>query len=143
MKRTHVIVHTLGRIGSSTVEELYLWHVIENGWRDIGYHWYVTKSGEIIPCRPESINGAHCAAGGMNEVSIGVAFEGHGDYEDWTGLQSEKGLDLIRNICWRYNIPSSNVEGHNEYDKGKTCPGERIDMDKVRKKVAVMKTGMI
>ena len=36
-----------------TVGELEACHLVR-GFRDIGYHYYITKDGVIYPCRPES-----------------------------------------------------------------------------------------
>lgn len=41
-----------------TVGELEACH-LARGFRDIGYHYYITKDGVIYPCRPESEPGAH------------------------------------------------------------------------------------
>lgn len=141
--RTHIILHTVAKKGTTPWAEIKRWHVEENGWKDVGYHYYVRKDGVIEAGRMENVNGAHCPLNGMNRVSIAICFEGHGDKEPWTDIQSEKGLDLIRNLCWRYKIPASNVQGHNEHDKGKTCPGKLIDMESVRGKIQTLLHGTI
>lgn len=41
-----------------TVGKLEACH-LARGFRDIGYHYYITKDGVIYPCRPESEPGAH------------------------------------------------------------------------------------
>jgi hypothetical protein len=66
------------------------WHVEGNGWADIGYHgvilngvrtyraaYAVALDGKIEPGRPEGQQGAHCKAGGMNAVSLGVCCVGN------------------------------------------------------------------
>lgn len=141
--RTHIILHTVARQGLTEWSEIKRWHVEDNGWNDIGYHYYVRKDGTVEQGRKEHVNGAHCLAGGMNRVSLGICFEGHGDYEPWTQEQEENGLDLIRNLCWKYNIKPKNVEGHNEYESDRTCPGRLIDMDIVRRKLKVLLHGLI
>ena len=55
-----------------TVGELEACH-LARGFRDIGYHYYITKDGVIYPCRPESEPGAH--ARHYNAHSIGICSE--------------------------------------------------------------------
>lgn len=49
-------------------------HIRANGWRDIGYHYYVEQDGTVCRGRAESTPGAHCR--GHNGHSIGVCYEG-------------------------------------------------------------------
>lgn len=53
-----------------TVGELEACH-LARGFRDIGYHYYITKDGEIYPCHPESEPGAHTRH--YNAHSIGIS----------------------------------------------------------------------
>ena len=43
------------------------------GFADIGYHFYVTRDGEIHRCRPLNQIGAHAA--GWNDQSVGICYE--------------------------------------------------------------------
>lgn len=138
MLRRNLILHTVAKKGLTDWDEIKRWHVEENGWSDIGYHYYVRKDGSIDLGRKEHVNGAHCRAGGMNTKGLGICFEGHGDYEPWTKEQEEGGLKLIIELCIRHNIKAKNVEGHNEYEPNKTCPGKLVDMDIVRRKVKTL-----
>lgn len=141
--RTHLILHTVAKRGQTPIQEIKRWHTQERGWKDIGYHYYVTQDGEIQQGRLDNVNGAHCAAGGMNSVSLGICFEGHGDLEQWTPIQREKGLELLKDLCWKYKIPAENVKGHNEYDPGKSCPGTLVDMNEVRRALKALSMGML
>jgi len=44
------------------------------GWKDIGYHYYITRDGEVHAGRPITEPGAHCQ--GHNSHSIGICYEG-------------------------------------------------------------------
>ena len=44
------------------------------GFADIGYHFYITRDGELHRCRPVNQIGAHAA--GWNDYSIGICYEG-------------------------------------------------------------------
>jgi N-acetylmuramoyl-L-alanine amidase len=103
------------------------------GFKSVGYHWYIRRDGTLEKGRPEHVFGAHCKAGGMNRVSIGVCFEGHGDHEPLTHEQSSTWLhNLYPAIYERWPIGADNVHGHNEFEPGKTCPGRLINMDDIR-----------
>ena len=44
------------------------------GYKDIGYHYYITRDGQVHEGRPVWQVGAHCK--GHNRHSIGVCYEG-------------------------------------------------------------------
>jgi N-acetylmuramoyl-L-alanine amidase len=44
------------------------------GWKDIGYHYYITRDGQLHNGRPISQVGAHCKD--HNRHSIGICYEG-------------------------------------------------------------------
>ena len=49
-------------------------HILHRGFRDIGYHFYITRDGEIHRGRALEKIGAHCR--NHNTHSIGVCYEG-------------------------------------------------------------------
>ena len=58
---------------SFPVERLRECH-LQRGFRDIGYHFYITRDGVLHHCRPVSEIGAHVR--GFNRHSIGICYEG-------------------------------------------------------------------
>lgn len=46
---------------------------LARGFADIGYHFYITRDGEVHICRPVHQIGAH--ATGWNDKSIGICYE--------------------------------------------------------------------
>ncbi len=54
-------------------KEIKQWHR-EKGWLDIGYHYVITRDGDVETGRPEDIPGAH--ARGYNQVSLGICMVG-------------------------------------------------------------------
>ena len=54
-------------------------HILHRGFRDIGYHFYITRDGEIYRGRALEKVGAHCR--NHNSHSIGVCYEGGLDAE--------------------------------------------------------------
>lgn len=137
MKPTKIILHTTAFNGPADIKEIERWHLLR-GFKSVGYHWYIRKDGTIQKGRAEHVFGAHCKAGKRNRDSIGVCFEGHGDNERWTPKQWDAWDKLYKAIRARHAIQSSDVHGHREFDPGKTCPGNLIDMDMVRHHIAMV-----
>ena len=59
---------------SLSAEACRLEHILHRGFRDIGYHFYITRDGEIHRGRPLEKVGAHCR--NHNSHSIGICYEG-------------------------------------------------------------------
>lgn len=151
---SHLVVHTCadGRIRDgehvdTPPEDVVAWHTAPKprgrGWSRVGYHYLVRKSGGVHRLLDEKERGIHCRDGGMNSKALGVSFSGHGgddywdvDGEPWTAEQEAAGIELIADLCERWGIPVKNVIGHREAGAKKACPGDRIDMDRVRRLVA-------
>ena len=125
----YIILHTAAYKGDADIEDIRRWH-LDRGWNDVGYHYYIRRDGEIQKGREETVSGAH--ARGMNADSLGICFEGHGDYEAFTQYQRNALCDLYEDILTRWDIPVENVLGHRETGAPKTCPGNKVDMDDIR-----------
>ena len=106
-----------------TVGELEACH-LARGFRDIGYHYYITKDGVIYPCRPESEPGAH--ARHYNAHSIGICYEGvldaNGHPADTrTPAQKAAMRELLKSLCTDY--PEAEILGHRDLPGvHKECP---------------------
>ena len=118
------------------VERIRAWHV-KKGWADIGYHHVVRRSGLWEVGRPEAYQGAHCRAGGMNRIALGVCMEGHFDKEAVSAPQKAKVVALIALLCSRYSIHPDRVIGHREAGSAKSCPGRNVNMDDLRRRIGV------
>lgn len=107
-----------------------------NGWRDIGYNFFVRKSGLVELGRPLDQIPAHIQ--GFNVHSIGVCFAGNGDVADFSLAQYDAGLPLLRALGERFALDWYRVIGHREAPAhgapwtSKTCPGTKVDMDRFR-----------
>ena len=55
-----------------SVEDLIAWHDARFGFT--GYHYYITRDGQMYQTRHEQLVGAHAV--GYNQHSIGVCYEG-------------------------------------------------------------------
>jgi hypothetical protein len=107
------------------VNEIRRWHIEDNHWSDIGYHWIISRLGELRPGRLETTVGAHVE--GHNTGTIGICLiGGHGSAktdraeQHFTDVQLEALRRLIELISER--TPITKVSGHNQY-AAKACPG--------------------
>ncbi|NCC05967.1 MAG: N-acetylmuramoyl-L-alanine amidase [Proteobacteria bacterium] len=98
-------------------------HIRHRGFSDIGYHFYLTRDGEIHPGRPLEKIGAHCRY--HNTHSIGICYEGgldaHGCPQDTRTIEQRGSLlALIREL--RIRFPTALVVGHHDLNPLKACP---------------------
>lgn len=105
-----------------SVDTIRKWHVEDNGWSDIGYHWVIALNGSIEKGRPESKSGAH--AKGHNANSIGVVYVGGCDAamnpkDTRTDKQKESLRCLLEDLKGRY--PNAQIIGHRDVSS-KACP---------------------
>ena len=128
---THIVLHTLGFTGEADIDRVRDWHK-ERGFRDVGYHYLIRRSGERQKGREEYEDGAHAKDGGFNRKSIGIALEGHGDSQMHSYAQIRELFHLCNEVMDRYDIAPHNVIGHRETGAAKTCPGTLVNMDDLR-----------
>ena len=120
----YIVIHCAATKASMDIglTEIRKWHVQDNGWRDVGYHYIIRRNGEVELGRSNRDTGAHAA--GYNHKSISLCMVG-GMAEDnsaennftaqqWTAL-----LDLVKQL--KSNYPDADVIGHNEISE-KECP---------------------
>lgn len=113
----------------------------------VGYHFLVLNGhyygsqeyiedtdGQVIRCRPENVDGAHCYSkdgnplNDLNEKSLAVCFIGN---ELLTSKQLASGIALVSKLQKKYGIATEKVVGHKEMDTiNKKDP--RIDMQSFR-----------
>lgn len=97
------------------------WHVNGNGWADVGYHYYVKKSGVWQRGRP--LESTPAAQGeGYNSGTIAICFGGL-KRENFTTEQFRTGHAMVRAICDAYGERGIRirVRGHCEVYP-KECP---------------------
>jgi hypothetical protein len=124
-KINKIIVHSTatpeGR--DVSIDEVRRWHVEENGWSDIGYHFLIALDGTVEEGRPIERTGAHVLR--HNWDSIGVAYVGGmsidlGKATDTrTEDQKEALVDLLVELKDAYG---GTVYGHRDFSN-KECPG--------------------
>ncbi|AEI71112.1 hypothetical protein [EBPR siphovirus 4] len=107
------------------VAEIRRWHMQDRGWRNIGYHWLISRSGQVLAGRPETEIGAHVVD--HNRGTIGICLiggAGSAETDDFarnfTSSQDITLRQLIQGISMRTRI--RRISGHNQY-AAKACPG--------------------
>lgn len=105
-----------------TTDDLYSWHVVQNGWSDIGYHFFIDLDGVLHNCRPVERSGAHTK--GLNKNSIGICYAGGLDKQmnpkDTRNDAQKRALDLLIYDLMDEHIDAT-LHGHNEFSS-KACP---------------------
>ena len=103
------------------VETITRWHK-QRGFKTIGYHFFIDRSGTIHAGRPLEEQGAHC--NGQNAHSIGICYEGGLNKEGKpldtrTILQRIAMKELVAQLLGQF--PDATVHGHREF-ANKACP---------------------
>jgi hypothetical protein len=110
---------------ASIVRAIEIYHVLGNGWDDIGYNFLVDKYGQVFEGRYGGIDrpvvGAH--AMGFNYGSVGVALIGN---YNGVGLTAAARASLVKLLAWRLDVshvdPLSQVNrvstGNPKYSQG-------------------------
>lgn len=127
--------------------EIRKWHVEDNEWADIGYHWVIRRSGVIQKGREMKYVGAHtyghntykrgnnigiCLVGGLAEDS-----EGYAHTEDnFTAAQYIALGYLIKHVIEKKQGKQLPVFGHNDWSghKSRGCPCFDVEMFTARLK---------
>jgi hypothetical protein len=116
---------------AAIVRQIRSFHINERGWCDVGYHFLITRSGEVFAGRARTDRtGAHVA--GQNDGNLGVAFVGDFTVEPPTSAQIDAAIALTRRLHLLHKIPLTRdaVRGHHEWPGQKTrCPGDKFNVD--------------
>lgn len=90
------------------------WHR-EQGWADIGYHYFITKQGVIQVGR--DIEVVPAAQVNHNARTIAICLGGLNNF-------TEAQFDALRSMCHAIHdaLPLVTFHGHREVNPGKTCP---------------------
>lgn len=120
-----LVVHcSATREGQSySVEDCRRDHIRHRGFKDIGYHFYISRDGVIHRGRPLEEVGAHCKD--HNRYSIGICYEGgldvNGEPKDTRTLaQKASLLALLRELKGQF--PKAVIVGHRDLNAMKACP---------------------
>ncbi|WP_067518578.1 N-acetylmuramoyl-L-alanine amidase [Endozoicomonas ascidiicola] len=124
-KTNYIVIHCSATRADQHIntDDIRRWHMNDNGWSDIGYHWVIERDGSVQQGRDVDVQGAHVR--GHNHESVGICMVGgmaeNGEPED--NFTSEQWLALemlIESLELRY--PEVQVVGHYFFTPYKTCP---------------------
>ena len=125
-----IIIHCSATLPGQRVdvETITRWHK-QRGFKTIGYHFFIDRSGTIHAGRPLEQQGAHCK--GQNAHSIGICYEGGLDKEGKpldtrTILQRIAMKELVAQLQERFT--EATVHGHREF-ANKACPCFDVQAD--------------
>ena len=122
---TEIIVHCSATPEGRDIstEDIRTWHIKDNGYSDIGYHYVVELDGSVHTGRDESVAGAHCK--GHNANSIGVCYVGGVEADcvtakdTRTDAQKASLRKLLSELKEKY--PGAVIYGHRDL-AAKACP---------------------
>lgn len=102
---------------------------IRQGWRAIGYNYWVDYDGTVYEGR-----GLHLGAGVTNEnghtISIGFRGDYHSKPKAMPDPQFNAGIDLI--LWLLKKVPKAKVKGHKEFG-GTVCPGRYFPLEEMKR----------
>ena len=127
---TLIIIHCSATPQGSSLsfEECRRDHIMHRHFRDIGYHYYITRDGVVHEGRPIEKVGAHCE--GHNSHSIGICYEGGLDAngkpaDTRTDAQRKALKSLIEDLHQRF--PKALIVGHHDLNPAKACPSFEVN----------------
>lgn len=104
-------------------ETIRKWHVNDNHWNDIGYHYVIELDGTLHKGRDESVVGAHCSGQNTNSIGVcyvgGVARDGKTPKDTRTEAQ-KKTLEIVLKFL-KKKYPNASIYGHRDF-AAKACP---------------------
>ena len=118
-----IIVHHSASNANATVDDIRDWHVYNNGWSDIGYHYIILGDGSLAEGRPVNKIGAHVK--GKNRYSIGICVVGNFENITPTPKQVQQLENLINRLCIEYGIGWNDVSCHRDW-ANTLCPGANL-----------------
>ena len=108
---------------SLSFEECRRDHIMHRHFRDIGYHFYITRDGTVHDGRPIEKVGAHCE--GHNSHSIGICYEGGLDANGKPAdTRTEAQRKAMKSLVERMHrlFPKALIVGHHDLNPTKACP---------------------
>ncbi len=139
MVKTVFVHHTAGgnnyacSEAPALIRGIYRYHVVSQGWRDVGYNFFVDKCGTIYEGRAggvdKPVQGAHTA--GFNHNSMGVALLG--SYGDTA--PPAQAVDAVAQLtAWKlglYNLNPKGSRNRTSMGGGLYAKGVTVKMDNV------------
>lgn len=111
-----IIVHysASDNINHDDIQVIDKWHR-DRGWDSVGYHYFITRRGQVQYGRNLWVQGAHTK--GHNEDSVGICLSGK---DDFTLAQYSKLKELIESLNLVFG--TLDVYPHKAFNGSTPCP---------------------
>ncbi|MCB9868677.1 MAG: N-acetylmuramoyl-L-alanine amidase [Planctomycetes bacterium] len=118
------------RVVAAQIRGIQQFHMNQNAWGDIGYHFLIDPAGRVWEGRELRYQGAH-AGGANNERNIGICLLGNftGRGQQPTSRQISSMEQLVLWLRREFSIPAGGVLTHNEIKGQTSCPGARLQSE--------------
>ena len=130
-----IVIHHTGGNPNAGLHPVILKHYIENGWKKIGYHYFITPDGTTYQLRPLNERVPH--AYGCNDNAVAICLAGNFSEYEVPPAQRDATLQLTRWLMRKYNLGKSNVLTHSECKvysprNNTECCGIKFNIQKFR-----------
>lgn len=129
-----LVVHHSAASENQSVKSIEDYH-LSLGWSGIGYHYLITKTGELWKGRPEHVNGAHVKEDNINYRSLGICVIGDFAKKLPTPEQVSALKTLLEDLKARYNVSLEKIVPHRHFlgkPPYKDCFGSNLKDDWAR-----------
>jgi hypothetical protein len=116
-----ITIHHSASPATTTPEAIARYHVNNNGWPGIGYHFVVTGDGRIYQTNELTTVSYHAQSG--NRESVGVCFTGDFTKGQPTPEQLDSGKKLMAALLHMLGLGRDAVVPHSRYVPTTACPG--------------------
>lgn len=130
---TDIVIHHSAANGKFGPYDFAKWHIEQNGWPGIGYHYVIMQDGTIY--QTNSHETLSYQTGGHNTYTLGICLAGNFEEEQVPAAQLKAARWLVSKLQ-REITSISKVKRHGDY-KGTSCPGKNMPMDEIKKKLIV------
>lgn len=120
---THICIHHSAVAATVPVENVAKYHVQDQDWPGIGYHFYVKPDGAIYQTQRTETVSWHVSHN--NDYSVGICVAGDFTYAPPPQSQINAAAQLVAWLMQELAVPEGNILGHKEFPNNDTsCPGE-------------------
>lgn len=130
---TLVVIHCSATRPSADIgaKEIRRWHVVDNKWSDIGYHFVIRRDGTIERGRDVKMKGAHCPAFNAHSIAICMVGGVNDDGKPASNYTSDQWASLKTLVfgLWLEYPTITGVCGHRDApNEKKACPSFDVGM---------------
>ena len=101
-KTDMIVIHCASTPASMDigVKEIKKWHIEDNKWDDIGYHYVIRRDGTLETGREEHRTGSHARQ--VNGTSLGVCLVGGYGSGGWENNFTEEQFVALKDIIYTH-----------------------------------------